>query len=113
MTGIFVLAQVQTSSNPNPNPNPKPDPKPNPTPKPNPSPNPNPNLSPSPSPEQTGYVKLLPLVPDKFLRDEWVPFGMSDVLLGPSVGLAMTSREPVSSIDRVRIDTDGKLTLLL
>ena len=62
---------------------------------------------------QTGYVKLLPLVPDKFLRDEWVPFGMSDVLLGPSVGLAMTSREPVSSIDRVRIDTDGKLTLLL
>ena len=41
---------------------------------------------------QTGYVKLLPLVPDKFLRDEWVPFGMSDVLLGPSVGLAITSR---------------------
>ena len=40
---------------------------------------------------QTGYVKLLPLVPDKFLRDEWVPFGMSDVLLGPSVRLAMTS----------------------
>ena len=35
-----------------------------------------------------GYVKLLPLVPDKFLRDEWVPFGMSDVLLGPSVGCA-------------------------
>ena len=35
---------------------------------------------------QTGYIKLLPLVPDKFLRDEWVPFGMSDVLLGPSVG---------------------------
>ena len=51
-------------------------------------------------------------MPDKFLRDEWVPFGMSDVLLGPSVGLAMTSREPVSSIDRVRIDTDGKLNLL-
>ena len=40
---------------------------------------------------QTGYVKLLPLVPDKFLRDEWVPFGMSDVLLGPSVRRAMTS----------------------
>ena len=61
---------------------------------------------------QTGYIKLLPLVPDKFLRDEWVPFGMSDVLLGPSVGLAMNTREPVSSIDRIRIDTDGKLNLL-
>ena len=62
---------------------------------------------------QTGYLKLLPLVPDKLLRNDWVPFGMSDILLGPSHGLALDrSEEPVSSISQMRIDADGKINLL-
>ena len=62
---------------------------------------------------QTGYLKLLPLVPDKLLRNDWVPFGTSDILLGPSRGLALDrSVEPVSSISQMRIDADGKINLL-
>ena len=61
---------------------------------------------------QTGYLKLLPLVPDKLLRNDYVPFGTSDILLGPSRGLALDrSVEPVSSISQMRIDADGKINI--